>query len=155
MVRDGSDFKANTIPAPLSDWESRAERRKRTGGHEDHAPAGSCSGEKTDTQGRRNVFPGTHACLPNFCPQMLAEQCFSASSAQRTQMCFSFPLTAWFHNPIATWSAQRPGFSSKDISLFPFGHQILASHGGWCSRCFGLRFQKRRVTSQLSWCVIA
>lgn len=45
--------------------------------------------------------------------------------------------------------------SSKDISSFTFGYQIVVSRGGWCGRCFGSRFQQRMVTSQLSWCAFA
>ena len=43
---DGSDFKANAIPVLSSEWESRADRRTRTGGREDHAPGRSSSGER-------------------------------------------------------------------------------------------------------------
>lgn len=45
---------------------------------------------------------------------------------------------------------RMPLYLSKDVSSFTFGHQMLVSHGGWCSGCFGFRFQKRTVTSQLS-----
>lgn len=50
----GGDFKANSIPDLLSEWEGRADRMG-TGGHEDRTPRCSCNREKTDTRCHGNA----------------------------------------------------------------------------------------------------
>jgi len=110
---DGSDFKANSIPALLSEWESRADRRMGTGGHEDHPPGCSCSGERLGTRCLRNASQRP-MCTPGLLSTKLAKQWLSLLPGPPGEAdgC-SFSLTAWFHTPFATQDAQLPVFKQR------------------------------------------
>lgn len=87
----------------------------------------------------------------------LAKQGFSVFLwPQRKQTCFSFSVAAWFHIPIAAWSSQMPAFFKQRHQFICFWLSDVGKSWGLLWWCFGFRFQKRMITSQLSWvCVFS